>query len=99
MPFPKGQSPNPGGRPRLARAVLVLARVDSEEAYGVAREIMRDPDHKQQLAAAVTILRLSGAFRSADLAAEQEDATPGQTLQPAQTYSLASLKSAAKGDA
>lgn len=82
----------------MARQVLKLARVDSEEAYRVVRDTMRDPSHKQQLAAAVTILRLTGAFRAADIAAESEDTVEAKAL-PMQGYSKEELMSAAKGEA
>ena len=82
----------------MARQVLNLARVDSEDAYAVVRATMKDPTHKQQLAAAITILRLTGAFRAADIAAEAEDTVEAKVL-PAQGYSTADLMAAAKGDA
>ncbi len=42
MPFKKGQSGNPGGRPKIVGDVQELAREHSTEAIGTLAAIMRD---------------------------------------------------------
>ena len=42
MPFQKGKSGNPGGRPKVVGEVQTLARQHSTEAIQTLREIMRD---------------------------------------------------------
>jgi Family of unknown function (DUF5681) len=41
-PFPKGQSGNPGGRPRELRDVIELARSHSADAIATLAKIMRN---------------------------------------------------------
>ena len=43
MPFEKGQSGNPGGRPKTDRDFVSLARARCEEALNVLTDIMKDP--------------------------------------------------------
>lgn len=64
--FAKGVSGNPGGRPADADEIIGLARIDSREAYDKAVAIMRNDEHRQQLTAALAILKLAGVFRNAD---------------------------------
>jgi hypothetical protein len=42
MPFQKGKSGNPGGRPKVVGEVQALARQHSSEAIETLRQIMRD---------------------------------------------------------
>src|SRR6476646_7714189 len=42
MPFEKGKSGNPGGRPKVVGEVQALAREISEEAISALRDIIRD---------------------------------------------------------
>jgi len=42
MPFVKGKSGNPGGRPKVVGEVQALAREISEEAISALRDIVRD---------------------------------------------------------
>jgi HEAT repeat protein len=42
MPFKKGQSGNPGGRPKVLGDIQELARVGSPEAIQTLREIMQN---------------------------------------------------------
>jgi hypothetical protein len=42
MPFEKGKSGNPGGRPKVVGEVQALAREYSEEAISALRDIVRD---------------------------------------------------------
>jgi hypothetical protein len=42
MPFIKGKSGNPGGRPKVVGEVQALAREISEEAISALRDIIRD---------------------------------------------------------
>ena len=44
MPFQKGKSGNPGGRPKVVGEVQAFARQHSAEAINTLREIMRDKD-------------------------------------------------------
>lgn len=73
--FAKGVSGCPGGRPATADEIMDLARIDSEEAYRKVAAIMRNDEHRQQLAAALAILKAAGVFRNAD--APQPPAQPG----------------------
>lgn len=42
MPFEKGKSGNPGGRPKVVGEVQTLARQSTAEAVETLRDIMRD---------------------------------------------------------
>ena len=42
MPWVKGQSGNPGGRPRLPRTLIELARDNTQAAMDVLLTIMKD---------------------------------------------------------
>ncbi len=42
-PFQRGQSGNPGGRPKIVAGVRELARQHAKEAIGTLAGIMRDP--------------------------------------------------------
>lgn len=66
--FAPGSSGNPGGRPATADEILVLARIDSVQAYRKVAAIMRNDEHRQQLVAALAILKAAGVFRAAEVA-------------------------------
>lgn len=52
-PFPKGQSPNPAGRPKAALNVQELARTHTEAAINTLADCLRDPKLKVQAAEAL----------------------------------------------
>ena len=55
-PFPKGQSGNPGGRPKIEREIVDLARSHSMEAIETLVRIMRSGKPAEALAASNAIL-------------------------------------------
>ena len=56
MPFQKGQSGNPGGRPKENNEVKELARKHSREAVKRLAEWMRSNEPKASVAACVALL-------------------------------------------
>lgn len=56
MAFQKGQSGNPGGRPKEDAEVKALARVSGPEAVQKLVELMRGDDRRTALAAAQALL-------------------------------------------
>lgn len=61
MPWKKGQSGNPKGRPKILPGIRAQARVDSPTAYQALVDAMLDKkDKKLRVAAAVQILRIAG---------------------------------------
>src|SRR5574337_82539 len=71
MPWKKGESGNPKGRPKILPGIRAQARVDSPKAYQALAEVMRDKKHKHRVSAAVQILRIAGV----SFASEAEEAT------------------------
>jgi HEAT repeat protein len=68
MPWVKGQSGNPGGRPTVAQAIRALARTNSEKAFNVVLGLMESGDKDStRLAAAIAILKVAGVPMSADV--------------------------------
>lgn len=61
-----GASANPAGRPAIADEIANLAKADSPEAYAKVVQIMRHDGARQQLAAALAILKVAGVFRGTD---------------------------------
>ena len=56
MAFQKGQSGNPGGRPKEDAEVKALARAAGPEAIDKLMELMRGDDRRTALAAAQALL-------------------------------------------
>ena len=52
--FQKGQSGNPGGRPKASHDIAALARTYTPEAMAALRDALKDP--RQKVAAACAIL-------------------------------------------
>lgn len=64
----KGQSGNPGGRPKVAAELRNRARVDSPEAYETIVRLMREADKDStRLQAAVRVLQIAGVTFNADV--------------------------------
>ena len=80
--FQPGQSGNPGGRPKSADDIVDLARIDSEDAYAKVALIMRNDGNRQQLAAALAILKLAGVFRGVE-AGESRPVLPAAPISEA----------------
>ena len=55
-PFEKGQSGNPGGRPKSAGPLRELAREHTEEALGVLVAALSDEDARVRISAATALL-------------------------------------------
>jgi hypothetical protein len=55
-PFPKGKSPNPGGRPKVAAELRELAREHTERALQVIVAALDDDDARVRIAAAKELL-------------------------------------------
>ena len=55
-PFPKGESGNPGGRPKDVGLLREMAREHTAEALNVLVQAMRDDDPRIRVAAASAIL-------------------------------------------
>jgi len=90
--FKPGVSPNPGGRPKVAKEIRDLAQCDSPEAYAKVAQIMRDDTHKNQLPAAIAVLKMAGVQMNAE--AIQNPAPPPV---PVGGPSVAVLEAAAGG--
>lgn len=56
MPWAKGQSGNPGGRPKAEREVIELARDASPRAIGRLVELVEHEDARTAIAAANSVL-------------------------------------------
>jgi len=56
MPFKKGQSGNPGGRPKQKKMVVEAARAAGDGCIEVLRELVEHDDPKVQMAAADKLL-------------------------------------------
>lgn len=56
MPFVKGQSGNPGGRPKSEKEVIELAREASPRAIGRLIELVEAEDARTAIAAANSVL-------------------------------------------
>ncbi len=66
MPFVKGQSGTPGGRPKRVLELIESARKHVPKAIKRAKELLRDPDGKVAMTAA-TFLRDTGMGKPAAL--------------------------------
>lgn len=64
-PWKPGESGNPGGRPKIDQEIRELAQVDSPEAYEKIRAIMLNDKHRNQLPAAIAVLKLAGVSLTA----------------------------------
>lgn len=94
--FLPGVSGNPGGRPAVAKEIRDLAQCDSPEAYQKVVAIMRNDDHKNQLPAAIAILKMAGV----SLTAEAQPGVPAPPPLPAgQVPNAVALEALAGGPA
>lgn len=75
MPWPKGVSGNPGGRPRGLAEVSRLARAYTSEAIDTLAKCMREGEPRARIAAAEALLN-RGWGRSAPPGEEEVDAGP-----------------------
>jgi hypothetical protein len=62
MPWVKGQSPNPGGRPREVADIRKLARSRGKEAIDALYEIMRDEKAPPAARIAASVALLDRGF-------------------------------------
>jgi len=56
MPFKKGQSGNPGGRPKQEKFVVEAARAAGDRCIEILQELVEHEDPRVQLAAADQLL-------------------------------------------
>lgn len=56
MPFKKGKSGNPGGRPKVAGTIREIAQQHGEDAIFRLVELMHDDDKRVALAACTAVL-------------------------------------------
>jgi hypothetical protein len=56
MPFKKGQSGNPGGRPKVEKEIKLLAKQHTQEALERLLHWMRSDDPRASVQAAIAIL-------------------------------------------
>ncbi len=82
MAWKKGQSGNPGGRPKVAASIRAQARVDSQKAY--KRIVDALDDEKQGVAAAVQILKLAGISFASDAQETKDQAEAAKSTAPAE---------------
>lgn len=89
MPWAKGQSGNPGGRPKVVAKVREMAQRDTPEAYETLRSLMLTADKDSvRLAAAIAILKMAGVSLSSLTDGEM---TPQTYNLPSQSTSTAQL--------
>jgi hypothetical protein len=78
MPWVKGQSGNPGGRPSLPieiREVRKLCQEKSKRAFEIVAGLMEDAEKDAvRLAAALAVLKMAGMPMSADVTIEVQPA-------------------------
>lgn len=97
MPWKKGESGNPGGRPRLAQGVRRKAQAVQDEAFDVLVSEMRGAEKSsERISAAVKVLQVAGVSMSEDKTPE----TPEQEKPLGGNASTEELMAAAaKGEA
>ena len=81
MPWAKGQSGNPGGRPRIVAGVRRTAQNVADEALQVLLAVMRNDDAPpaSRASAAEKVLRIAGVPMSEDRAPEGDGPSPPLT--------------------
>lgn len=100
MPWPKGVSGNPGGKPPECievKEVRRLAQAKTHEAFKIVVALMENEGAREttRLAAALSVLKIAGMRFDSPPEQDQERAVNALP----QNYSKAQLMAAAKGDA
>ncbi|HET9554912.1 MAG TPA: DUF5681 domain-containing protein [Anaeromyxobacteraceae bacterium] len=93
MPWVKGQSGNPKGRPKILPAIRARAKVDSHRAYDVLVEALDDPNISERRSAAVQILKIAGVSFASDAIETKDQAEASK----AETQPTEALEEAAGG--
>jgi hypothetical protein len=99
MPFEKGQSGNPGGRPKEEKEVLALAREKSVRAITRLAEWVEHDSPRASIPASIAILERAFGKPTQPIAGDPEGAPLGweatidvSGLNPEQLRALASIK-------
>ncbi len=84
IPFPKGVSPNPGGRPKIVRELLDLARASVPDAFAFARKVLLDEKeqtrNRLECAKFLVAYGLGAPKKQEDDGGDEDDLPAGLTL-------------------
>lgn len=82
MPWKKGQSGNPGGRPKITQSVRARARMRQHDALNVLFEEMDDKDNRSRAASAVKVLQIAGVSFASDAQETKDQAEASKCSTP-----------------